>query len=248
MFFSFGPSSTPRGRQGREQTASILDVQRFQGLACIEYFLCFKSVFIEVYLLYNVVLVSVIQQRESDIDTHRHPPPHFLSFLNFFPLQVTTEQWAELPVLVSCLSYASYQQLYMCPSKPPKSSPPISSPAGCLYVCSLRLCLYFCFANKIVCTVFLDSIFMLIYDIFFFWLILLCMTVSRSTSPQTSVLRTFQHYIFILLIHFKCMQILKGKHKCFHSLCFVLYVKQCKCCKCAKYYFFYFTIASERCF
>ena len=42
------------------------------------------------------------------------------------------------------------------------------------------------------------------------------------------------------------MQNLKGKHKCFHSLCFVLYMKQRKCCKFAKYYFFYFTIGKAR--
>ena len=34
-------------------------------------------------------------------------------------------------------------------------------------VCSLRLCLYFCFANQIVCTTFLNSISVLIYDICF---------------------------------------------------------------------------------
>ena len=67
------PACPEGGRAGSKLPSSFMC--RFQGLTCIEYFLCFKSIFIEVYLLYNVLLVSVIQQRESDIDTHRHPPP-----------------------------------------------------------------------------------------------------------------------------------------------------------------------------
>ena len=51
--------------------------------------------------------------------------------------------------------------MYICQSQSPKSS--YSStllPPGCPYVCSLRLCLYFCFVNKIICTIFLDSTYM----------------------------------------------------------------------------------------
>ena len=35
----------------------------------------------------------------------------------------------------------------------------------CIYICSLWLYLYFCFANRVVCTIFLDSIYVLIYNI-----------------------------------------------------------------------------------
>ena len=46
----------------------------------------------------------------------------------------------------------------------------ISSPSPrCPYICSLLLCLYFCFANEIIYTIFVDSTYMhLIYDICFF--------------------------------------------------------------------------------
>ena len=63
---------------------------------------------------------------------------------------------------------------------------------------------------------------------------------------DSPVLSTFQHYIFILAVHLKHMQILKGKHKCFHSFCFVLRMKRCKFWKFVKYYFIYFTIAEVR--
>ena len=39
--------------------------------------------------------------------------------------------------------------VYICQSQPPNSSHPPFHP-WCLYVCSLYLCLYFCFVNKIV--------------------------------------------------------------------------------------------------
>ena len=36
--------------------------------------------------------------------------------------------------------------------------PPPPLPSWCPYICSLHLCLYFCFASKIIYTIFLDSI------------------------------------------------------------------------------------------
>ena len=41
------------------------------------------------------------------------------------------------------------------PSKSPNSSHPPTFPLSS-YICSLRLCLYFCFANRFNCTIFLD--------------------------------------------------------------------------------------------
>ena len=47
------------------------------------------------------------------------------------------------------------------------------------YICSLCLCLYFCFANKIIYTIFLDSMYVHWYKIFIFlFLTSLCMTDS----------------------------------------------------------------------
>ena len=44
---------------------------------------------------------------------------------------------------------------YICQSQSPNSSHPF--PSLYPYVCSLYLCLYFCFANKFICISFLDS-------------------------------------------------------------------------------------------
>ena len=48
-------------------------------------------------------------------------------------------------------------------------------------VCSLHLCLYFCFGNKFICIIFLESICKCQYTVFdfSFWLTSPCMTVSR---------------------------------------------------------------------
>ena len=45
---------------------------------------------------------------------------------------------------------------------------PPSSPPWYSYVCSLHLCLYFCFANKFICIIFLDSPCTLYYTILVF--------------------------------------------------------------------------------
>ena len=44
--------------------------------------------------------------------------------------------------------------------------PTLPSPLG-IHVCSLHLCLYFCFANKVTCIIFLDSIYKYHYTNFF---------------------------------------------------------------------------------
>ena len=68
----------------------------------------------------------------------------------------------------------SYTVVYMCQSQSPNSSHSPFSP-WCPYVCSLYLCLYFCFADRFICTIFLDSTFV------FLSLTLLYMTISRSS-------------------------------------------------------------------
>ena len=51
----------------------------------------------------------------------------------------------------------------MCRSQPPNWSITLLSPSWCPYVCSLHLYLCFCFANKIIYTVFLDSTYLLTF-------------------------------------------------------------------------------------
>ena len=57
----------------------------------------------------------------------------------------------ELPV---CTQYCIYANLSL------PVHPTLSSPPWCPYICSLCLCLYLCFASKIICTVFLESMYM----------------------------------------------------------------------------------------
>ena len=56
--------------------------------------------------------------------------------------------------------------VYICQSQSPGSFP-LPQPR-CLYVCTLHLRLYFCFANRFNCTIFLDSTYMHYYLIYFF--------------------------------------------------------------------------------
>ena len=49
-------------------------------------FLIFKLIFIRLQLLYNIVLVSTVQQSDSAVCIHLSP-----LFLNFLPIEVVTE-------------------------------------------------------------------------------------------------------------------------------------------------------------
>ena len=87
-------------------------------------------------------------------------------FLDFLPIWVTTEHWVEFPVLhrrFSLVIYFIHSSVYM--SVPVSQLiPPPFSPS----IRSLRLRLYFCFANKFICTIFLDSTYKWYYTIFVF--------------------------------------------------------------------------------
>ena len=92
----------------------------------------------------------------------------YLFFFNFLPIQVTTEHLIEFPVLYSRFSltiYLTHSQsiayVYICQSQFPSSSHH-PSPLG-IHVCSLHLYVYFCFTNRLICTIFLDSTFMQCY-------------------------------------------------------------------------------------
>ena len=93
------------------------------------------------------------------------------SFLDFLPIWVTTEHWVEFPVLYSRFSLVIYfihsiNSVYM--STPVSQFIPPPLPPWYPYICSLCLCLYFCFVNKIVYTNFFRfDIYELIYDICF---------------------------------------------------------------------------------
>ena len=71
---------------------------------------------------------------------------------------VTTEHWVGFPVLYSRFSLViHFISMSMSISQ---FIPPIHFPPWCPYICSLCLCLYFWFANKFICTIFLDSTYM----------------------------------------------------------------------------------------
>ena len=87
-----------------------------------------------------------------------HSYTHIPSLLNFLPIQV------ELPEPHSMMSLVIFFMRSVngvCVAIPVSQCLP---PAPLLpwypYVWSLHLCLYFCFANKIICTIFLDSTYM----------------------------------------------------------------------------------------
>ena len=77
------------------------------------------------------------------------------SFLYFLPISVTIKCWVEFPELYSRVSLVTY--FMSIPIS--QFMPPTSSPLG-VHVYSLHLCLYFCFANKIIYTIFLYSTYM----------------------------------------------------------------------------------------
>ena len=115
--------------------------------------LFFQLLFSGVQLLYNVVLLSAVQQSESVIRIHTSP----LFFISFPSGSPQSTQFSSL-----CYTVGSHQLSilymvsieYICPfSLPIHPTPPF--PLGSHTFYSLHWCLYFCFANKIIYTVFL---------------------------------------------------------------------------------------------
>ena len=79
----------------------------------------------------------------------------FLYFILFIYLFIYTAGSYQLSIL--------YTLVYICQSQSPNSSHHHSTPtfpSRCPYVGSLHLCLYFCLANRFICTIFLDSTYM----------------------------------------------------------------------------------------
>ena len=71
--------------------------------------------------------------------------------------------------------------MYVCQFQSPNPSHIPHFPLG-IHKCSLHLCLYFCFANKLICTIFLDSTYKQYHTMFFSFenFNSLCMTVHMT--------------------------------------------------------------------
>ena len=109
-----------------------------------------------------MVLVSAVQQRESAIPVHISP------FLGFPSFSVSTEHWVEFPELYHGFSLVIY---FIHSISCVNMSIPISQflaslsfPPWYPYVCSLRLCLYFYFANKIIYIIFNITVFIYLWS------------------------------------------------------------------------------------
>ena len=137
----------------------------FQELSLI--FFISKHFFIGVQLLYNVVLISTVQQSESAICIH-------ISSLFWISFPFRSPQRTEQSSLCYTVGFHQLSILYIvsivyiCQSQSPNLShlPPFLP--WYPYVGSLRLRLYFCFVNKIIYTNFFRfHIYVLIYNICF---------------------------------------------------------------------------------
>ena len=105
---------------------------------------------------------------------------YIASFWDFFLIYVTTEHWVEFSVLYgrfSLVIYFIYSINGVHMSIPISQFIPPFFPPWCLYVQLSHLVLCFCFVNKIIYTIFLDSRYMhnkniicIWYLFFSFWL------------------------------------------------------------------------------
>ena len=93
----------------------------------LKFFLNFLSFLIRIQLLYNVLLVSAVQQSEPTLCMHIFPPSWTsLPPPRIPPLQVITGHQGEPPVLSSRFPLASYLTHSICPSQSPSSFPYLS--------------------------------------------------------------------------------------------------------------------------
>ena len=110
--------------------------------------------------------------------------------------------WAIQQVLISYLFYTQYQQcIYDNPNLPVHPTSPF--PPWYPYVCSLHLCLYFCFVNKIeYANFFRFHIYVLIYDICFsltyFTLFTVARTWKQPKCPSTEEWIKKMQYIYTM--------------------------------------------------
>ena len=97
----------------------------------------------------------------------RMRPPHCIPFLFRPPLSLSKAPCAVRRLLVGHLFCAQYQQC-TCVDPSLQARPSSIFSPRCPFICSLPLCLYFCFAKKDHVHYFLDSACMHSYTIFLF--------------------------------------------------------------------------------
>ena len=100
-------------------------------------YLCF--IFIEVQLIYNVILVSSVQPSDSVVQCV-NMSIYLYFFLDSFHVEVITEHWVEFPVLYGrfLLVICLYIAVCVCESQPPNLSLPpfpFGNPNFVFYVC-----------------------------------------------------------------------------------------------------------------
>ena len=136
--------------ESQDLEVSIIDPQRGRFLNLIA---------IAVQLLSHVVSVLPYSKMDQPYNTHISLP---------FGLPSQSDHHnalSKFPVLCSIFSLVVYfihsinKIVYMCQPRAPSSSHP-PSPLWYPYICSLYLYIYFCFANKMIYTIFLDSTYM----------------------------------------------------------------------------------------
>ena len=99
----------------------------------------FKLIFIGVQLLYNVVLVSAVQQSESAICIHISP----LFWISFpFSSPQSTEQSSLCYIVGSHQLSVLYIVVYICQSQSPNSSHPSFPPLVSIYLFSTSVSLF----------------------------------------------------------------------------------------------------------
>ena len=79
----------------------------------------------------------------------------FFEFLNFIYFL-----YSRFLLAIYFIHISVYMSIPISQFIPPPPPPLISVPPWCPYVCSLHLCLYFCPADRFICTIFLGSTYM----------------------------------------------------------------------------------------
>ena len=72
-----------------------------------------KLIFVGIYFLYNIVLVSAVQQNVSAIHLHTQPTPFWISFPFRSPCALSRVPWVIQQVLLSYLFYMQYNSVGM---------------------------------------------------------------------------------------------------------------------------------------
>ena len=142
--------------------------------------LCFFN-FIEVGLIYNVVLISSVQQSDSVIWLNI-----WILFFIFFHM-VYRRIWNTCYTVGPCWSSILYKLCY-----PKLLIYPSSAFLFGNHVCFLCVWVYLCFVKKFICIIFEDSTYKKIrYLSFLVWFISLSMIISRSIHVAANGIISF---------------------------------------------------------